>query len=572
MPLVTFSFFVLCSLFFAAPIRAITNPLQVPNNIYGIHIIDENDLEDAARLVNSNGGEWGYVTLVIREDERDKSKWQRTFDRMRELKLIPLVRLATRGAGENWEKPKTEEVDAWVDFLGSLNWVVQNRYVILFNEPNHAREWGGAINPGEYANIVRVFHDKLKVRSEDFFILPAGFDASAPNSGLTMELTRYWGKMFGKDAEVFKFFDGWSSHSYPSPAFRGSPTGSGKGSIKSFEWETGFLENYGLKKNIPIFITETGWVHKESIAENEGKKVLGHSSENVGNFLRQAFETAWKDPRITAVTPFVLNYQAPPFDNFSWKKLGSNEFYSQYQAMQSWPKEQGHPLQVQNSQLTSSEIPDKLVSDSAYSLTVSFKNTGQSIWDSVAGFSLTVSGPLKTESVIVDKFAGVRPGQTQTFKISFETDSKVGETDFIAVLAKNGKYFGEKFAKKVNLVAPPLAVITAEPLFKKEDKYSFWLKLYDGDILVEEFSDLKLDEHAKLNLQMFNTIPGSKYKFSFGKYPYLTRTLEVRLSDTTTELDFGKLIPLDFDESGNLGLGDLGEFVQHPIRSLQDVF
>ena len=47
----------------------------IRNNRFGIHILDETDLADAAALVNSNGGEWGYVTLVIRQDERDSARW-----------------------------------------------------------------------------------------------------------------------------------------------------------------------------------------------------------------------------------------------------------------------------------------------------------------------------------------------------------------------------------------------------------------------------------------------------------------------------------------------------------------
>src|SRR3990167_7096255 len=64
-------------------IFAAENPLAVPNNSFGIHILDENDLNDAASLVNSGSGDWGYITLVIRKDERDTKRWQNAFDEMR---------------------------------------------------------------------------------------------------------------------------------------------------------------------------------------------------------------------------------------------------------------------------------------------------------------------------------------------------------------------------------------------------------------------------------------------------------------------------------------------------------
>src|SRR3989338_6631395 len=94
---------------YMTPVFAITDPLEVPNNKYGIHIIDENDLENAATLVNSSKGSWGYVTMVIREDDRDLHKWQSIFDRMKVFKLIPIIRLATKLSGSMWVVPKDSE-------------------------------------------------------------------------------------------------------------------------------------------------------------------------------------------------------------------------------------------------------------------------------------------------------------------------------------------------------------------------------------------------------------------------------------------------------------------------------
>ena len=166
--------------------KAIVDPLTPDNNPFGIHILDESDLEDAAKLVNSSGGNWGYVTLVIRADERDSKRWQSAFNKMRELHLIPIVRIATKMSEDSWEKPNLDELDGWVSFLSELNWVTQNRYIIIGNEPNHAKEWGGEVKPDEYAKYLETFSKKLKEGSKDFFILPAGFDASAPNGKETM--------------------------------------------------------------------------------------------------------------------------------------------------------------------------------------------------------------------------------------------------------------------------------------------------------------------------------------------------------------------------------------------------
>lgn len=52
------------------PDSAINSPTSVVNNKFGIHITDEKDLQDASLLINSNGGDWGYVTFVITERKR----------------------------------------------------------------------------------------------------------------------------------------------------------------------------------------------------------------------------------------------------------------------------------------------------------------------------------------------------------------------------------------------------------------------------------------------------------------------------------------------------------------------
>jgi len=183
---------------------AIYNPLSVPNNRFGIHIVNTQDLEDAANLVNSSGGDWGYVTLVITQNDRDFSKWQAVFDRMRNLHLIPIVRLATAADGENWQKPSLGEIDGWVSFLNSLNWVVKNRYLIIANEVNSAREWGGEVNPEEYASYLKIFSQKLKAANEDFFILPAGFDASLTTSKTSLDEAVYLKRMLLKEPKFLR--------------------------------------------------------------------------------------------------------------------------------------------------------------------------------------------------------------------------------------------------------------------------------------------------------------------------------------------------------------------------------
>ena len=102
--------------------------------------------------------------------------------RIREKHLIPIIRLATQPEGENWRAPNPEDASAWAEFLNKLHWVVKDRYIILFNEPNHGTEWGGAVDPVRYGQIAADFAYALKQKSPDFRIMLAGFDLAAPQS------------------------------------------------------------------------------------------------------------------------------------------------------------------------------------------------------------------------------------------------------------------------------------------------------------------------------------------------------------------------------------------------------
>src|SRR3989344_1358030 len=46
------------------------------NNKFGVHILDPIELKKASELANGNGGEWGYVTVPVRANDRNLRKWQ----------------------------------------------------------------------------------------------------------------------------------------------------------------------------------------------------------------------------------------------------------------------------------------------------------------------------------------------------------------------------------------------------------------------------------------------------------------------------------------------------------------
>jgi hypothetical protein len=329
---------------------ATVDPASVPNNKFGIHIENENNLQDAANLVNSSGGDWGYVTIVITEAERDHNRWQQVFDQMRRLHLIPIVRLATKANGDTWDAPQEAEINNWTAFLNGLNWVTENRYVVINNEPNHATEWGGRVDPAGYAKYLKEMSVALKSASPDFFILPAGLDPASANTSTTMTENKFLIQMMAAEPDVFNSIDGWTSHAYPNAG------------IDIYNHELSVIG-----KTLPVFITETGW------------PLSKYTESEISTNLVSAYTNTWNDPKVIAVTPFILNYTSSPFDIYSWKK-SDGTFYGFYSDIQKISKIAGKPTQIESGQIYAAFAEPMIIKGSDFVGAILAKNTGESIW------------------------------------------------------------------------------------------------------------------------------------------------------------------------------------------------
>lgn len=459
-------------LMIASPVLAVTpvrdagvvNPSRFLNNRFGIHILEANDLDKAAFLVNSSGGEWGYVTMVIRSDDRKVAKWQTFMRRARELKLIPILRLATVPEGNAWKKPREEDAKEWAIFLNRLAWPVKNRYVVVYNEPNHALEWGNDINPGEYARVLKATRDELKTVNPDFFVLNAGFDSSAPNlDGYSMGSLEYMAGMEKEVPGIFKLIDGWASHSYPNPEFSGRPTDSGLTSIRGFEVELGVLASrYGVS-NLPVFITETGWKHAV-----DGDAYGFLSEERVTRYYRDAFSGAWNDSRIVAVTPFVMGYFQEPFLRFSFLKVDGSH-YAPYDALATLLKPGGSPAvnAADDARFVVAEVPSILYTGKKQDFVVYLKNTGTTTWFMDEGYELigkSDSGDYSFKVPFLDRDEVVQPGETRAFRFSRVAPRQARAYKFYWQMSKGGAVFGEQGTSD-------LLVQSAVIVFDKEYRY-----------------------------------------------------------------------------------------------------
>ncbi len=557
-----FKYFITSLLFaiiFFLPVKstlAIYDPTSVANNKLGVHIISPTSQESspAAALVNSSGGDWGYVTLVIESKNRDEKKYQAFFDDLRRRHLIPLVRLATQAEKDYWKRPDPNEEIAWAQFLDKLNWPTKNRYVIVYNEPNHGLEWGSQVDAADYAHALDKTITALKDRSPDFFVLNAGLDASTPHKlpAYEDELT-FLQQMNQAVPGIFNRLDGWVSHSYPNPNFSGSPSAQGRGSVRTYFWELENLNNLGVNKNLPVFITETGWKHAEGINYDPSLP----TAEVVGDYLKTAFQTAWSSSRIVAVTPFLLNYQQSPFDHFSFKKIESSDqnlsvlgvefpdYYKSYLSLRDLPKVAGRPIQENRAQLTKGEIYSTLVAGQSYNIALTFKNTGQSIWNEYENVRLVPSkdaGPLQISPVLIPADKKIEPGQDYTFYLTL-TAPPSGSFNIELNLYEGNKQF----------INPPLEFTTEvkSPVVLKIKANLQWKKDFSGEYILSvvgaagnSAQQIILNSVGSSDeLEARYLLPEYGFDFSLERPFYQAKPLHQVVHSGVNTLDFGELKP-----------------------------
>lgn len=315
---------------------AVYDPFLKPNNYFGIHILFTSELEKASNLVNSSGGDWGYVTIPIQSGDRDLEKWQKFMNDAYDKHLIPILRLATESYHMDtavWRKPNNYDILDFANFLNSLYWPSKNRYVILFNEVNRFDEWGGdAPNPEEYADTVNYAIDVFKSKNPDFFLIMSGLDNASPNDGVKyMDNFVYLNRMAHRDLSLFGRIDGFSSHSYPNPDFAQSPNALKREGIATYRFEQDLISLYTPSKK-PVFITETGW---------NGAKL---SEDTISKYFKTTLDDIWGKDKdsIVAITPFILESQGGPFDKFTFIK--NNNLTEYGKIYQSYSKIKAEPL------------------------------------------------------------------------------------------------------------------------------------------------------------------------------------------------------------------------------------
>ena len=213
------SVFLILGLFF--PLEATAREFGL-----GVHILSPDELGFV--LPYRGTAERFYVTVPFHLSDRRDVRWNEFFAKSLENKITPILRLSTDFSVEtgSWRRPTKRDIVDGLVFLSSLHWTGE-RIVVLFNEPNHANEWGGSVNPEHYADIAMFTASWLHTEAGIFTVLPAGLDSAAPNGSSTMDSLYFWQRVFARQPDLPNWINGWTSHSYPNPDFTGSPPPAG---------------------------------------------------------------------------------------------------------------------------------------------------------------------------------------------------------------------------------------------------------------------------------------------------------------------------------------------------------
>jgi hypothetical protein len=273
----------------------------------GMHILTVHELSDAkAFLSTEQPDSWHYVTVPFTiEDIGRQAEWEAFFENAREQKVIPLVRLATRVEGDAWVVPNRKNVVDQIDFLSQFEWPTSQKHIIIFNEVNHAKEWGNTLDPIEYARTFEFASQWARSKDAGFVVLPAAMDLAAPNGRVTREAFTYLNQMREYNADIFSYADAWNSHSYPNPGFSAAPQRTGQNSLRGFEYELAYLKEV-TNRDFQVYITETGW--EDSPATRRWLR----------SYYTYALQHIWSHPQVVAVTPFIYKGAPGPFAGFSF--------------------------------------------------------------------------------------------------------------------------------------------------------------------------------------------------------------------------------------------------------------
>ncbi len=132
------------------------------------------------------------------------------------LRIIARIDLApswARTPGSGFTAPPRDLAD-FADFIATFVAHYQGRvqFIQIWNEPNLAAEWGGAIDPNAYAELLAVASSAARDVDPNVVILSAPMAMTTENSDRAMDDLSYWQALY--DAGAANHFDIISANAY----------------------------------------------------------------------------------------------------------------------------------------------------------------------------------------------------------------------------------------------------------------------------------------------------------------------------------------------------------------------
>jgi hypothetical protein len=301
------------------------------NNIVGLNIarlMQPQYILTASNIVNANGGSWGYLTILLTRQDRDNAlsyyQLQQVLDRCYEARVQPIVRVATRFDVDTgiWDRPDESDPIRWRALLDQVRFPNTPVWIIPANEPNLGREWGGQVDVASFVQYQNAFMAQF-ADADRYKVLNAPLNLSNPHQlPLMQDSFDFLAEMAHLDPTIFERLPAWATNSYKVDGF-------GEGvrfTHRGYELELEFIG-----REMPVLITETGWLNRRS-------------DEDIGRFYSQAYQDWQADRRVIAATPLIWDPDVDDHWMFTFGENGEIETANgAYYALRALPRLAGSP-------------------------------------------------------------------------------------------------------------------------------------------------------------------------------------------------------------------------------------
>ena len=546
---------------------------ELPSCKAGIHMISpsDDDFKNAAALLNTNGGAYCWVTIVIREDEMNPENLQRLHNLARKYKFQIIHRLEKGFDSQGrWYMPDGDTVQKFVTAIKTIIPSQKDVYIVLGNEPTHAVMCGGC-TPESYAQwamqaidtIHTAFAEDADVAMNPVVML-AGQDVHSPDAPPDYyDAEKFMSRMFTAEPNLLCEIDAWASHNYPRDFMRN--TFAGRYSLRGYIWELALAQRLAQRlvsedcqehvRQLPVFITETGYkVGAGGIADD----LAFRQAQQMLRFYEE-------DPKVRSVTLFVYRSCGMPFEEFAITGCNGDKLNGVGQALLESPKVKGEVRHVHKAR-TKVECPLEVVERLPIECTVSAENLGTDTWQNIGGeYSLSLigyqsSGP-DGQVYSFTRFREVQPGETLSANLTYNPGEQQGAHTLQIGLSREGRVLlglatvgldvnaAPEMTLKVNtILGSPVQSASKSAqvqIFDDQDRILFRkpVVIENGAGVVGTVENVGLSGCYRAVLLVDGNLPVQKACVDFEKGMNI--------------IEMPRLLPVDRDNDGKLSLSDI---------------